>query len=347
MDDATPEAGREVTFTVTVTNAGPDAATGVSILDPVPAGLSLVSDDAGAGSYDAATGEWQVGTIAAGGSATLTLAVEVGGPSAFANTATLQGVNQYDDAESAPTSVTVTPQSSDLSITETVDDARPEAQQVETFTITVANSGPDDATGVAVSVPLPAGLTYVSSSAEDGSYDEATGLWGVGTLGASGSETLTILARATSAALSEVTATITGLDQYDPTDDDDTTTVSVSPMGADISVSIDGMPTSGTVGQSFDVRITVSNGGPDASAGVSLPISVPPGFQLISADPGQGTFDPTTGLWDVGTVGADGSSVLELELVPIASGPAELSAGPRRARRSSCPTPARRRRPSR
>ena len=55
--------GDETTFTVSVVNQGPDAATGVVVTDTLPAGLTYVSDTAG-GAFDAATGIWTIGDVA-------------------------------------------------------------------------------------------------------------------------------------------------------------------------------------------------------------------------------------------------------------------------------------------
>ena len=43
VSDPTPNVGDTITFTVTLTNTGPDAATGVQVTDLLPAGLTFVS----------------------------------------------------------------------------------------------------------------------------------------------------------------------------------------------------------------------------------------------------------------------------------------------------------------
>jgi len=73
--DSTPDVGDTVTFEITVTNSGPSDATNVSLTDTLPAGLTATGLNGGItqGSYDAATGLFNIGSLAVGQSATLTL----------------------------------------------------------------------------------------------------------------------------------------------------------------------------------------------------------------------------------------------------------------------------------
>jgi uncharacterized repeat protein (TIGR01451 family) len=83
------------------------------------------------------------------------------------------------------TSATTPPSAADLVVSAAVSNPLAQFQSEVTFTATVSNAGPQDATGVVVHVPVPAGLTYVSHSGS-GAYVPATGVWTVGALPAGG-----------------------------------------------------------------------------------------------------------------------------------------------------------------
>lgn len=90
---------------------------------------------------------------------------------------------------------TITPPDiADLSLTKVADDPTPDEWfQNVTFTITVANGGPDPATGVKVKDLLPSGLSYVSDDG-GGAYNSGTGIWTVGSIAYPGSATLHVTA---------------------------------------------------------------------------------------------------------------------------------------------------------
>lgn len=99
----TPAApGNTLTYTLQVTNSGSVAATGVRVLDPVPAGTTYagaLTTSSGTGSFDAINNRvvFDVGSLASGGSATLSFAVKVNAMSAgsttIMNTATASAQN--------------------------------------------------------------------------------------------------------------------------------------------------------------------------------------------------------------------------------------------------------------
>jgi uncharacterized repeat protein (TIGR01451 family) len=84
--------GGSITYTIKVTNAGPSAAGNVTVSDPLPANVSLVSSTATQGSCTgSSTVSCNLGTLESGASATLTLTVTANAAGTAANTASVEG----------------------------------------------------------------------------------------------------------------------------------------------------------------------------------------------------------------------------------------------------------------
>src|SRR5262249_20609303 len=160
----------------TLTNNGPDAATGVTVTDPLPPGLHFIGATPSEGSYDPATGVWTLGMVVPGAPQTLQLQAAVVSPNARTNTATISHNGQFDpDATNNQASASASPQRADLALAKTVSDPTPNVGDTIRYTITLSNSGPDSATHVAVDDLLPAGLVFVSATPSQGTYNSGTG----------------------------------------------------------------------------------------------------------------------------------------------------------------------------
>ncbi len=110
VDNATPLVGSIVVFTVTVTNGGPLAATGVQVTDALPSGYTFVTSTPSQGTYVSGTGLWTVGNLGANNSATLQLTTTVRPTGTYTNTATRIASTPTDpDAANNAATVTVTP----------------------------------------------------------------------------------------------------------------------------------------------------------------------------------------------------------------------------------------------
>src|SRR4029079_18671845 len=124
------------------------------------------------GTYIPGSGLWTVGAVANAGSASLIITATVDGPGARTNTAIITDADQFDpNTGNNSASATETPQQADLLIIKSVSDPKPHKGDIITYTLQVANTGPDTATNVTVADRLPDGVTFVTSSATQGTYN--------------------------------------------------------------------------------------------------------------------------------------------------------------------------------
>lgn len=77
VDNASPKCNDNVTFTIKVTNLGPNTAKSVVVSDLLPNGLDYISNSITQGTYNNTTGAWTVGDLTNGSYATLTITVKV------------------------------------------------------------------------------------------------------------------------------------------------------------------------------------------------------------------------------------------------------------------------------
>jgi uncharacterized repeat protein (TIGR01451 family) len=201
-------------------------------------------------------------------------------------------------------------QAIDLAITKTVDETRPQLNGQVTFTVTVSNQGVVDATGVQVLDVLPDGLSFVSAQATQGSFNPAIGLWQVGTVEASESHTLAVVATVTSPGTKTNIAQVWAANEPDidstpgngnPTEDDQAQ-VSVTPIVIDLELTKVVNVSSPLLNETVTFTITVGNTGPDMATGVSVLDLLPAGLVFQSASANVGTYDAITGIWALGTL---------------------------------------------
>ena len=225
----TPEVGDTVIFQIEVTNDGAAQATGVSLTDSLPAGITLTGGSVSQGTYDLGTGVFTIGTLNVGESAILTLegTVDAGEEgNTITNVTTAATGDQIDPStvgDDLEEAVDVVDNTTDLVTVKTLasGNATPGEGEVVTFEITVTNDGPGDATNVDLTDLIPAGLTATVNNGgiTQGTYDAATGLFSIGTLLVGETATLTIEGTVDAGeggnVITNVTTAATG-DQVDP-----------------------------------------------------------------------------------------------------------------------------------
>lgn len=343
VDDATPNLGAEVRFTIAVHNDGPDDASGVVVSDPLPAGLEFVSATPSQGSYDAAGGAWDVGALAVGGAdATLEIVARVTTTDPVMNLAVRTAQDQFDpNPKNDQDGVAVNGQAADVQIVKTVDDANATLGDAVTFTVTATNNGPSAATNLVVRDALPAGLDFVAATPSQGSYDQATGLWTVGDLAASGAgATATLTIRATVAALGPIVnvATRESADQPDPNPGNDSDSASVDGAALPAPTAQKTFdPATAPVGTPVRMTVTLSNPNALALTGVAVSDAYPAHLVnaaepvLVSNSCG-GTVTAAAGAGSLalagGTLPAQGSCAIVVDVVGDADGALLNTTGP-------------------
>ena len=188
-------AGNNLTYTVTVTNDGPSDASGVTLSDTLPGGVTFVSATSTAGTCGESGGVVScnsIGTLTNGASATITITVTV--PTSMAHGTILSNSATATATETDPntsnntniTQNTTVNREADLAVTKSDSPDPVFAGNNLTYTVTVTNDGPSDASGVTLSDTLPGGVTFVSATSTAGTCGESGGVVSCNSIGSPG-----------------------------------------------------------------------------------------------------------------------------------------------------------------
>lgn len=326
-------AGTNLTYTITVTNAGPSNAANLQLLDGLPAGTTFVSF-AQPGGWSCTTPTpgntgsvvCSIATLSPGSAIfTLTLAVDpaLAGGTTISNTATISSStadpNVGNESDTATTSVAA---AADLSVTKTDTPDPVTAGTNITYTITVTNGGPSNAASVSLTDALPAGTTFVSLAQPAGWSCSPPAIGSGGTVTCSigtltpGSAVFTLTvavdpAVATGTTISN-TATATSTTADPNTGNESATTTTTVTTSADVSVTKVDTPDPVTAGTSLTYTITVTNAGPSNASTVSLSDTLPAGTTF-------GSFVQPAG-WSCTTPAPLGTGAISCSIASLAPG---------------------------
>ncbi len=331
---ATPNpvlAGGALTYTFTVSNEGYENADGVSLTDQFPGSLTLGSVSTSQGFRVPVSSPGLVdvylGTIAIGASATVTIVTQTGGGSVGtiidSATVTSQESDPTPSLESASVTTTVLADA-DLSVA-IAEGPNPALMGTNlTYTMTLANQGPDPAANVVATLPVASGLSFVSATASVGtaSYEDGQVVVTLGSLAVNSADTVTLVLQAQAPGEVQETASVTSqADDPNPSNNAASVTTEIDPA-TDLSVHVAASTPVAATGVPFDYVVTVTNNGPMAATSVALSDSLPTGVTFVSATTDQGVVPSQAGgivTATLSTLAVGASANLTIVVNPTAS----------------------------
>ncbi|MEM9215573.1 MAG: hypothetical protein AAGD25_14665 [Cyanobacteria bacterium P01_F01_bin.150] len=326
-DDITP--GQTFTYSVTVTNTSAIASNGVQLLETLPDNIRFRSSDPRRTRRSGNQLTFNLGTLAGGESRTITLeAVAPTEPDTVIGESLVTSAtfdpNAANDVDNFIVSVEPpAPKFPDLQLTRSGSNAPVSLGQSFSYTITVQNTGDAPATDVELTEVLPSEVQLVERTLSQGRsrFSATTGTI-TATLGTiNPGEQVTYQATVNPIAAGALTTRTTVTSEefdiqiFDNSIIDVRPVVSGSVEPADLSLRKSLVPVdtdNPLVGDDVILRTRLRNQGPGVASQVLVSDRLPPGLQLVDADPSQGTYDPATGIWEVGNIRDDLTATLEL-----------------------------------
>jgi uncharacterized repeat protein (TIGR01451 family) len=291
------------TFTLTVTNNGPNDATGVVLTDTLPTNSTFTSATASNGTVGTVTsGVYtdNIGTITNGSTVTVTITINPTGLGSFTNTAIVTSddidPNTANNTSSFPVGLVVVPDA-DLSVVLTPSVSESPVGSPLTYTLSVGNNGPSVATNTMVTVQFPADFTNFVVMPDQGSYtvnaDNSVTV-NLGIVPASSAINVVFTVTPTAVESAVTTATVFTMPPVaDPNPNNNVTSATVIiSNAADLGVTLSANPNPGLVGQDLIYTAVVTNNGPSAASEPVLTDTLPAGV----------TFDPANSSAENGTL---------------------------------------------
>ena len=291
-------AGGQLTYTLSVLNNGPSTATGVTVVDTLPAGITYQSATTTQGTVNRAgnTVTASVGQLAGGAAATVTILVTVDPATrgTITNQSTVTGneteTNPDNNRDDEPTQVQA---QVDLAIVKTDSSDPVVAGGQLTYTLVVTNNGPSNATGVTVTDTLPAQLTFVSGNSTSGTVSR-TGqavTAAVGNLAVGQTATVTLVTQVSG----QFSGTITNQAavQGNETETNSSNNVDDEPTlirkEVDLTITKTDSADPVVAGGQLTYTLVVTNNGPSGATSVVVTDTLPAALSFVSGSSTSGT----------------------------------------------------------
>jgi len=184
--------GDSLTYTISYSNSGNTDATNVVITETYD---SNVTFDSATPSPDSGDNVWNIGTLAPGGSGTISVTVTVSGGISVPNTIVNDVEIESDTAGPVTAQETTAVIGQPLFEISKGDSPDPvQAGGLLTYTVNYSNTGNAGATGVVITETYDSNVTFDSATPDPSNLGSGNNIWNIGALaaGASGSITITV-----------------------------------------------------------------------------------------------------------------------------------------------------------
>ena len=295
VNNSNPNYRDLIKWTIVVRNNGPDVAHNVKVTDMIPKSLIDITSD---GNYNVRTGIWNIGTLGVNKEVMLNIFCRVNATGVIQNNVSVKGQevdrNMSNNKDSEIINVNA---SCDLAIDKSIDVLKADYTDEITWNLVVTNNGPDGATGVKVTDVLPAGLVYVNSVLDRGTY--SNGVIDVGSVGVGERLTFKIICRVNKTGTLVNVASVKGNEyDYDMSNNRDDASIFIN-RASDLEVIKTANVSNPNYHDYVTWTITVRNNGPNVAHDVVVSDVLPKSL-VWKSDTGNGNYNRVTGKWTIG-----------------------------------------------
>ena len=308
VNDTNPDFKKQVKWTLTVKNNGPDDAHNVKLADKLPKSLIWVSDDS-LGKYDPITGIWDIGTLKNGKSVKLSIVSQVDQTGNITNNVSVTSKEfDYNPANNFDNETIAVNVSGDLVILKTANVSEVNYGELVKWTLTALNNGPDKVNGIVVEDMLPEGLVLINYTASKGFYDDA--VWNLCCLEKGEIQTLDLICKVNKTGHIINLAKISGI-EYDPVLDNNVDNESIFvPSASDVAVLKQVNDKNPFFGDIVTWMIQVTNNGPDNASNVVVCDELPEGLLFKDYTSSRGSYE--NGIWHLDYLNVGDSEYLNI-----------------------------------
>ena len=324
--------GETVAFNIELINYSDKAATNVIVEELMPSSFTYLSHQLSDGSYYALSNLWEVKSLAAKDTVTLTLNVlpnKIGNYTNFVNIAESLPADTTLQNNSHSANITVqqvVSPSIDLSINKTVQKDTIDLGETVAFDIEITNNSNVAATNVFIEELMPASFTYLDHQLSNGAFYALTNIWEIDSLAplAIATLTLNVLPNQIGTFLNSVY--IAETQPADTITNNNSSNASitieevmiVTPVEPTVDLSINKTVQKDTIdlGETAAFDIEITNNSNAAAKNVLVKELLPASFTYMDHIISSGDFNTTSNIWEIETIAPATTEILTLYVKP-------------------------------